>query len=156
MLSGRSITNALSAFALAVAALLSIAGPGAVASPTDARSPDAQQAAAAATQQPVVVSHVGTSAQDLRSPDAQSSTAVRGRVVRAADWQDLRSPDGTDAVRRPVPAARVIQIKPDNFDWTDAAIGAGGAVGLALILVGGTAVVMRRRGGDRGTRPAIS
>jgi hypothetical protein len=38
------------------------------------------------------------------------------------------------------PSSRV-----DGFDWTDAGIGAAGAIGLALLLAGASAIVIRRQ-----------
>jgi hypothetical protein len=33
----------------------------------------------------------------------------------------------------------------DGFDWADAGIGAAGALGLGLLLIGGTALTLRQR-----------
>jgi hypothetical protein len=108
------------AFATVIAALLmAVAVPAAMAQPTDLRSPDARDAAAAA--QP---------AQDLRSPDAQDFAAGR-QIVASTPVQVAKAPSDTPA--------------PSGFDWGDAALGAGGALGLALVGVGGTVALMRRR-----------
>ena len=88
-------------------------------------------------------------AQDLRSPDARD--VAQPKVV----VQDLRSPDARDvATRAPhaIAPARVIDSSPSGFDWGDAAIGAGGAAGLVLLIAGTGTAVMRRRG----PRSAIS
>jgi hypothetical protein len=82
-------------------------------------------------------------AQDLRSPDARDA-------ARQATVQDLRSPDARDA------AARIVQVSPGGFDWGDAAIGAGGALGLILVLSGGTFAVARRRAEHRAPGPVAS
>lgn len=65
----------------------------------------------------------------------------------AQDGVDLRSPDARDAARgapsRPAPPEIA---RPDGFDWEDAAIGAGGALGVVLIAVSiAFGVVHRRR-----------
>lgn len=82
-------------------------------------------------------------AWDLRSPDARDAAAPR---------QDLRAPDTRDVaehsgVRRrgasqPV---RLITVAPDGFDWGDAAIGAGGALGAVLLAAGAGTALARRR-----------
>jgi hypothetical protein len=78
--------------------------------------------------------------QDWRSPDARD--AGQPKVV----IQDLRSPDARDvADHRPVVAARVIDVSSGGFDWGDAAIGAGGTVGIVLVLAGAGLTVTRRR-----------
>jgi hypothetical protein len=45
------------------------------------------------------------------------------------------------------PGGGVVAVSPgvQGFDWTDAGIGAGGAVGLVLILLGGTRLMSQRR-----------
>src|SRR3954465_1993981 len=85
-------------------------------------------------------------AQDLRSPD----TRDRGSPTAFAQ-PDPRSPHrrhGAARARRPVAPARGIAVSPsEGFDWGDAAIGAGGAAGLVLVLAGaGTARTRRRIG----------
>ena len=87
----------------------------------------------------------GAVAQDLRSPDARD----------AALTQDLRSPDARDAATRapvghePIPAPRIVRITPDQFDWGDAGIGAGGTLGLLLVATGAGMALVRRRAGQR-------
>ena len=46
------------------------------------------------------------------------------------------------------PGGGVVAVSPgvQGFDWTDAGIGAGGTVGLVLILLGGTRLMSQRRG----------
>jgi hypothetical protein len=79
--------------------------------------------------------------QDLRSPDARDA----GRPA-PAPVQDLRSPDTRDvAAHRAIPPARVVSVSSDGFDWGDAAIGAGGAAGLVLVLAGAGTALTRRR-----------
>ena len=92
-------------------------------------SPDARDRAAAAA--PVL--------QDLRSPDARDSAAAAAPVL-----QDLRSPDARDSalgLQQAVAAAPppvTTSSSATGFDWSDAFIGAGGALAL-LLLFGGTA-----------------
>ena len=59
---------------------------------------------------------------------------------------DLRSPDARDAGRAPSRPSPPEIARPDGFDWGDAAIGAGGALGVVLITVSiAFGVVHRRR-----------
>jgi hypothetical protein len=87
------------------------------------------------------------SGQDLRSPDARD--AASGPV------QDLRTPDTRDLAtrgaiqQRSVPAPRVVEVSPGGFDWGDAGVGAGGALGLVLIVTGTGAALVRRRAAHR-------
>jgi hypothetical protein len=87
-------------------------------------------------------------AQDARSPDTRDAADA---ATRAAPAQDLRSPDtrdggaGVGVAQRPIRPVRVIDFGDNGFDWTDAAIGAGGALGLVLVLGAGGAAVVRRR-----------
>ena len=79
---------------------------------------------------------------DLRSPDARDVS------TRTATPTDLRSPDARDVTRpRTAVPLRIVTAADDGFDWTDAAIGAAGALGLALLLTGGAATIARRRTG---------
>jgi hypothetical protein len=99
--------------------------------------------------------------QDLRSPDA------RDAATQVQPAPDLRSPDAQDAAegRGAWNAPRVMVVKmsrpqvsgSNGFDWTDAGIGAGGALGLVLLAVGGTLVVAhgRRAGAKRAQRAAM-
>jgi hypothetical protein len=98
-------------------------------------------------------------AQDLRSPDSRD--AAEG-ALGAAPAQDLRSPDTSDAAagasvaQRTIRPVRVVDFGDNGFDWTDAAVGAGGALGLVLVLGAGGAAVLRRRVDDRRTHTARS
>jgi hypothetical protein len=70
-------------------------------------------------------------AQDLRSPDARDAAAS----------QDLRSPDAADAAT----AAPTIELSsPEGFDWASAGIGAGGSLGLILVVAAGATAVAQR------------
>jgi hypothetical protein len=137
-MSHRQITSRTAA--LTALAMLAFAAP---APAQDLRSPDARDAASQG--------HLVTQpAQDLRSPDARDAAITRPVVTQPA--QDLRSPDARDAglVERPSPsvggvrARSVADAQPGGFDWGDAAIGAAGAIGLAMLATG-TAFALRRR-----------
>jgi hypothetical protein len=54
-----------------------------------------------------------------------------------------------DETRRPPAPPRVVDSARDRFDWSDAAIGAAGGLGLLLVVVGGQAAWVRRRDGRR-------
>jgi hypothetical protein len=82
--------------------------------------------------------------QDLRSPDA-----VDAGGAHAAPYQDLRSPDAADPITTPTPAPAHVQIvaapqASDGLDWGSAAIGAGGAIGLIAVALGGGMVLRHR------------
>ena len=85
-------------------------------------------------------------ATDLRSPDSQGGTSAQ---APAQAGQDLRSPDAkipqaAAAPERPVAVAAIARdVAPaadDGFSWSDAALGAGIALGLMLLLAGAVAV----------------
>lgn len=84
-----------------------------------------------------------------RSPDPHDATAAQAQQrtdevtggVRAPDWfslnaRDAATPDATNAAA-PTPAApTVVEVtSAEGFDWTSAAIGAGGGIALALIAI---------------------
>ncbi|HMJ32358.1 MAG TPA: hypothetical protein VK501_00465 [Baekduia sp.] len=93
----------------------------------DMRSPDAVEAAA--PPRPAFQ-------QDLRSPDASD---VPAQVV-----QDLRSPDAADSATADGVAPAVATQSASGFDWSSAAIGAGGALGLVAIALGSALALHRR------------
>jgi hypothetical protein len=88
------------------------------------------------------------SVQDMRSPDA------RDGATRVQSIPDLRSPDVRDAAQRrgTASAPQIVVMKVSRphvsdsggFDWADAGIGAGAALGLMLLGVGATLVVVHR------------
>ena len=90
--------------------------------------------------------------RDLRSPDA------RDAATQVQPAPDLRSPDAQDAAEGRgawnAPQVTVLKISrprvssPSGFDWTDAGIGAAGALGLVLLAIGGTLVVAHGRRAD--------
>jgi hypothetical protein len=97
--------------------------------------------------------------QDLRSPDAvdaaQTALAQRGQDLRSPDTRDTAAGRGTFTAPHVtvVKVAEAPQATGGGFDWGDAGIGAGGAVALVLIGVGGSLMVTHRR---RGGAAAIS
>ena len=72
-------------------------------------------------------------AQDLRSPDTQDAALIS---------QGLMEPPTTNVVR--VDGLASVPAPADGFDWLDAALGAAGALGLALLVAGGTLAVRHR------------
>jgi hypothetical protein len=135
--------NHRSVFVAALAATLLAAG-NAAAKPVDLRSADAKDAAAQAQ----------TRAQDLRRLEAGNTIRMpSGSAQRALDqeryYTSFRSQAATPVVSSGTVAA-------EGFDWTDAAVGAGGAL-LAVALMGGGGVALtHRRTGRHGARPAVS
>jgi hypothetical protein len=97
---------------------------------------------------------------DLRSPDARDAALHRGlyEPMRPADQppQDLRNPDTRDFAdgRGTYNAPKVVVVKASpvapstatGIDWQDVGIGAGGLLGASLIALGGTLLVVQRRG----------
>jgi hypothetical protein len=94
--------------------------------------------------------------RSFASPDAQD----RARAAESRPYQDLRSPDTRDyAAGRgtfsapEVTVVRVPETAPSTpaagLDWGDALIGAGFAVALGLIGVGGAMIVTRRTPASR-------
>ena len=90
-------------------------------------------------------------ATDLRSPDTQGGTTA---PAPAQAGQDLRSPDAQVSQaaappERPVAVAAIARdvapVADDEFSWSDAALGAGIALALMLLLAGGVAVAGRYR-----------
>lgn len=89
---------------------------------------------------------------DFRSPDARD--AADGGYVSGSPAVDLRSPDTRDVSvgRRPqavvqTPVVRIVSTGSGahGFDWGDAGIGAGGAIALVLLALGGVMLVAHRR-----------
>jgi hypothetical protein len=68
--------------------------------------------------------------QDLRSPDARDAAEGRG-TFNAPEVTVVKVPAPTSA-----PAG-------DGLDWNDVGIGAAGAIGLALIALGGGVAVVK-------------
>jgi hypothetical protein len=97
--------------------------------------------------------------QDLRNADQVVPAGAEQQDLRNADQvapaepepQDLRGPDAIDAAAARGPSPDVVFVEPSSpapdggLDWADAGVGAGGLLGLGLVVLGGTLVVVRRR-----------
>jgi hypothetical protein len=92
--------------------------------------------------------------QDWRSPDAKDAGALghRNRDASSDLVVDKRSPDTRDlADGRPVGSSPPVDVVgaddggSSGFDVGAAAIGAGGALGLLFVGIGGATLVVRRR-----------
>jgi hypothetical protein len=112
---------------------------------------------------PAYPTPVAEASQDLRSPDTRDAAQGRGIYApmqpedQALPPQDLRSPDTRDfaegrgtynspdvvVVKAPVPAP---EPTATGIDWADVGIGAGGLLAASLIALGGTLLVVQRRG----------
>jgi hypothetical protein len=104
-----------------------------------------------------------TSPTDLRSPDAQDAAAApRPAVVRPAPAGDHRTPDAKDAAtaatgrviapRAPLAAAPAAD-KSGGTDWGDVALGGAAVVALLLALAGALLAVHHR--GARKSRSVV-
>ena len=129
------------AIALAIAAA---AAPAAVAKPVDApadyklpqgfQTADSQDAVIQrGIYEPMRPEEQPQPPQDLRMPDTVDYADGRG-TYNAPDVVVVDAP-------KPVP-----QPAADGMDWADIGLGAGTVMGLSLIAVGGTLLVVRRRG----------
>lgn len=85
--------------------------------------------------------------QQFGSPDAMD------RNARASSSHDMRGADAR-GVPTDAPDIRVVRITQPAptpasadgaLDWPDTLVGAGGALGLTLLAIGGTLVLVRRR-----------
>jgi len=85
--------------------------------------------------------------QQLGSPDAMD------RNAQPSPSQDMRGADAR-GVPTDTPEIRVVRITQPAptpasadgaLDWADTLVGAGGALGLTLLAIGGTLVLVRRR-----------
>jgi hypothetical protein len=117
-----------------VAALLAITAP---ADARDLRSGPAADTAAAEAQERYYSSY---------APIASDVTAAHAQERYYSSY-------GTSA---PIPTSAAGDLAPDGFNWDDAAIGAGGTLGLILVLAGGGVALPHRRAGTRGARAAAS
>jgi hypothetical protein len=96
--------------------------------------------------------------QDLRNPDTRDFAEGRGtyNTVSPAPVRDLRNPDtrdfaeGRGTYNSPevvvVKAPPVAEPTATGIDWEDVGIGAGGLLAASLIALGGTLLVVQRRG----------
>jgi hypothetical protein len=108
---------------------LGVAGLALTASPALAQ-PDYPTRVAPRTLAPIV------SSTDLRSPDAQDAATAGGRATSSLAGTTSSSPKVTSSVD-PVKA------DSNGFDWGSAGIGAGAALAVSLIGLGGVAVTRR-------------
>jgi hypothetical protein len=85
---------------------------------------------------------------------AVSTAALASPALAATPYQDLRSADARDAARMStlnvrhapgVPQTVIVQPSSTSFDWESAAVGAGAALGLSAISLGGLAGLRHRR-----------
>lgn len=134
---------------------LALTAPVTAGAQQDLRSPDARDTSAATA-----------AGQDWRSPDARgvAGSPAAGRDARSPDardaaqpdaptqaaGRDLRSPDARDATRSTAPTqapapVQPVDRSPDGFGWGDAGIGAAGALGIVLALVGIALLTHQRR-----------
>jgi hypothetical protein len=127
---------------VAVAVTFAAVSPAGAIAAQDLRSPDTREAAAAAAPP-----------ADLRSPDVRD---VAARTTVPAPAADLRSPDARDAAAgrdtTTAPTVMVVGVPHvvaagDGMDWTDAGIGAGGALALVVAALAAAFVLGRRRHG---------
>ena len=141
----------IAAIAVAIAAT---GAPAASARPIDSLPTDAL---------PADPTPVTEASQDLRNPDTRDAAQGSGIYApmrpedQAQPPQDLRSPDTRDfaegrgtynspdvvVVKAPVPAP---EPTATGIDWADVGIGAGGLLAASLIALGGTLLVVQRRG----------
>lgn len=114
-------------------AAVALAGPPALALAADPPAPQTRDLAAG--------TGTLTLAPDQRSPDARVDDV---RVAPMTIAQDQRSADARDAgSARPVVVAVDAPVT-SGFDWTDALIGAAGALAIAMIAGAGIALLRRR------------
>ena len=126
--------------AIAVAAL---AAPATALPVEELGNPDSKAAAIEAQrEQPVY--------QDLRNPDSKAAAIEAQREQPV--YQDLRNPDSKAAAIEAqrgtpaeTPAPPTIAQSSPGFDWGDAGIGAGSALGLLLIALSVSFTVAHRR-----------
>ena len=108
---------------------LGVAGLALTASPALAQ-PDYPYRVAPRTLAPIV------SSTDLRSPDAQDAATAGGRATSSPAGTTSSSPKVTSSVDP-------VQADSNGFDWGSAGIGAGAALAVSLIGLGGVAVTRR-------------
>jgi hypothetical protein len=80
----------------------------------------------------------------LNSGPGSEATAI-GAQREQRDYVDLRSPDAKDAGSMADTSSPTPSVQAPGFDWGDAGIGAGSALGLLLIILSGMFAVVHRR-----------
>jgi hypothetical protein len=132
------------AVALAVAA---VAAPAAVAKPVDApadyklphgfQTADTQDAVVQrGLYEPMRPDDQPQPGQDLRHPD----------TIDAANGRGTENAPEVVVVEAPQPAP---QPAADGMDWADIGLGAGTVTGLALVAIGGSLLIVRKRGSQQ-------
>jgi hypothetical protein len=129
--------------ALAVASLAAPTAAGA--DPTPAQRVQSSQRGAALAQEQYYMSHkpaIPAPGHDFRTIDARQSA----RATEAALAQEQYYGSHPSAISTPRHGARTIDESPgaNAFDWGDAAIGAGSALGLMLAFAAAAAAITRR------------
>jgi hypothetical protein len=128
------MTRFLYSLALAACAILVVGN----ASAAGATRPDDR-----ATHGPGAIGIVETTAPTR--PDDRANHGPGAFVGGTAD-ELVRPDDRAWRGAGPAPTVEVVQspsLRVDGFDWVDAGIGAAGALGLVLLLAGGTTIVLR-------------
>jgi len=128
-------TRAGLAAALAVASLAAAAPAGA--DPNPAQRVQSSSRHGALAQEQYYMSHkpaIPARGHDFRTIDAREAADAPGRAVNDVMAPVTAEPAGSS-----------------GFEWGDAAIGAGSALGLALVLAGGAASITRRHRGATGS-----
>jgi hypothetical protein len=136
-------TRAGLAAALAVASLAAPTVAGA--DPNPAQRVQSSQHGAALAQEQYYMSHkpaIPATGHDFRTIDARHSA----RATEAALAQEQYYGSHPSAISTPRHSARTIDESPgaNGFEWGDAAIGAGSALGLMLAVAGAAAAITRR------------
>jgi hypothetical protein len=124
---------------LAIAASVSLAATVATAAGDDWARDDAAAIAPAD-------SNRGVRPDDRASRGAELAPMVA--IAQADSNRGLRPDDRASRGAELAPTVAVVQspsVHVDGFDWADAGIGAAAAVGLGLLLAGGSALVRRRQ-----------
>ena len=137
-------TRAGIAAAVALASLAAATPAGA--NPNPAQRVQSSERGAALAQERYYMSHkpaIPATGHDFRTIDARDSA----RATEAALAQEQYSGSHPSAIYTARQGARTIDEPPstNGFEWGDAAIGAGSALGLALVFAGGAAAITRRR-----------
>ena len=147
-------TRAGLAAALAVASLAAAAPAGAA--PNQAQPVQSSSIAGALAQEQYYMSHkpaIPAPGHDFRTTGAlaQERYYMSHKPATPAPGHDFRTIDARDAADAPGGAVThstaLVTAEPassNGFEWGDAAIGAGSALGLALAFAGGAAAITRR------------
>jgi hypothetical protein len=136
-------TRAGLAAALAVASLAAATPAGA--DPNPAQRVQSSERGAALAQERYYMSHkpaIPATGHDFGTIDARRSA----RATEAALAREQYYGSHPSAISTPRHGARMIDESPgaNGFEWGDAAIGAGSALGLVLAFAGGAAAITRR------------